>query len=755
MSKILTNRWVHFLVLFVLLMSAFLFSGRDFDWKTRMQNLVFDLYMNHKPRPAGDQIVIADIDELSLNKIGQWPWPRTVTAQLVENLTSLGAKVIAFDMVFEAPDRTSPAQVLKRIPDAVLNEEMRARLESLPDHDLAFADAIKESKRVITAFVESEQSAATEKAPRLRMPIAMKKEAKQHLEQQAARMQGILGNLPEIAKASAGNGSFTVHPGVDGIVRKVPMILSYQEPGKSRVNFYPALSLETLRVAFGGRAPLKLGVQEEGTTGFSSPMEILIGKQGLHVPLDYNAMFWVYFRHLSRDKEYIPVYKILDPAFHDEVADRIKDKIVLVGTSAQALKDLRSTPIDEFLPGVEVHFNIIEQVMQQVFLSRPEHLLVYESLAILVGGLFIILVAPFIGAIFMAALTVLAIGGAFMGSWIAFSEYGFLIDPLYPSFCLAGLFMVSSLLTYARSESERREIRQAFGLYVSPDVMKEIEGDNKKLQLGGELRDLSVMFTDIRGFTTISERLTPEELITLMNDFLTPMSDLVMDNRGTIDKYMGDAMMAFWNAPVDVSDHARRACLAALGMKGALEPINENLRKIGEKEGREPLVLNAGIGINTGPCSVGNMGSRKRFAYSALGDTVNLASRLESQTKSYGVDILIGENTRREAPEFAALELDLLRVKGKTQPVRIFTLVGDADVAGSAAFKTWAARHEEMMTAYRAAAFDKALDLIAECRTLADGRLDGFYTLYAERIAGLKAELPGPDWDGVFTATSK
>jgi adenylate cyclase len=263
------------------------------------------------------------------------------------------------------------------------------------------------------------------------------------------------------------------------------------------------------------------------------------------------------------------------------------------------------------------------------------------------------------------------------------------------------------------------------------------------------------MFTDIRGFTSISERLSPEALIQLMNDFLTPMSALVMENRGTIDKYMGDAMMAFWNAPLDDAAHAQHACETALKMNLALEPINARLRGEAEGRGDLPIVLSAGIGIHTGPASVGNMGSRQRFAYSALGDTVNLSSRLEGQTKSYGVTILVSEATTHQVRDMAFLELDLIRVKGKHEAVRVYTIYGDASVAKDTAFQSLKALHDQMIASYRACEFDAALGLIQQCRGMAGASMDKFYGIFSARIEDLKKHRPADGWDGVYEAQSK
>lgn len=266
---------------------------------------------------------------------------------------------------------------------------------------------------------------------------------------------------------------------------------------------------------------------------------------------------------------------------------------------------------------------------------------------------------------------------------------------------------------------------------------------------------MTLMFCDIRRFTAISEGLNPEELIQLMNDFLTPMSDLVMQNRGTIDKYMGDAMMAFWNAPLDDANHARNACIAALGMQSALAPINEKVKQRAQVMGREPVLLKAGIGINTGSCAVGNMGSRQRFAYSVLGDSVNLASRLEGQTKTYDVPIILGEETNNQIEGMATLELDLIQVKGKSKPVRIFTLVGDENFAAGAEFRNWSEKHAQMIASYRAQDFDGVFKCASECISLSSGNMKTLYQMYQNRASEFVRSPPGKDWDGIYIAKQK
>jgi adenylate cyclase len=403
-----------------------------------------------------------------------------------------------------------------------------------------------------------------------------------------------------------------------------------------------------------------------------------------------------------------------------------------------------------------VHLNVLEQILQQRFLTRPESMKSAEIIAVLTAGLLMILLAPFINSLILALICVGIVVTFNVGALWSYIEIGVLVDPLYSSLCVVLLFFASVLFSYIRAESERQSVRNAFGLYISPDFMKELTKSPDKLTLGGEIRDLTVLFSDIRNFTTISEQMSPEVLINTMNDFLTPMSDEVMRYRGTIDKYMGDAMMAFFNAPLDDDAHPRHACEAALAMVEVLGPVNEAVKAKAEEEGRPFHRLNAGIGINTGPCAVGNMGSRTRFAYSALGDAVNLASRLEGQTKNYGINILVGEDTVKHVPEFAWLELDLIRVKGKELPVRVYFLYGNEADANEVSFKKWQEHHNNFLENYRLQNFDIALKILDKCRTLdTEGVLEICYDLYELRIEAFKVNPPPREWDGVYVATSK
>lgn len=722
--------------------------------RQRLQFSVFDTYnrLYPRPAPADRPVVIVDIDEESLKELGQWPWPRTVLARLVDQLSALGAKAVAFDMVFAEPDRTTPTRIAQGLPVSPDYDAARNSLGQLPDNDEVLAQAIARNGRVITGFTHAAKK-DTLAPPMVREPFLVRESDKAAFLRGAQGLNGAVSTLPALTRAGAGNGSFIASPAGDGILREVALVFSGQPAFGDQL--YPALSVEAMRVAFNQdktRSFVRLdpALQQR----FYDPDYVLrIGKfaqknfiSDVQIPLDADGHLWVYYRPLTHD-DYISALKVIVSADHPDFAqilrNDIQGKIVLVGASPEGLKDVRSTPLSLFVPGVEVHFNVIEQALQGKFLLRPYFIKGMEALVIGAMGLVIIALTPFLGALSMMIVATGFIAASFAGSFYAFRAWGLLLDPLYPALCVVIVFSFSALFSFMRAEAQRRQVRQAFGLYISPDYMKELTRNPDKLKLGGELRELSVMFTDIRNFTTIAEGMSPSALIALINDFLTPMSEQVMRQRGTIDKYIGDAMMAFWNAPLDDPDHARHACRAALAMQAVLEPINQKLNA--------PVPLRAGIGVNTGPCAVGNMGSRQRFAYSALGDAVNLASRLEGLTKTYGLPILVGQETVARAPDFAFLEVDLIRVKGKTQAVRVYALLGDESVAHHDDFITTKQANDAFLAFYRARAWDEALAAM----TLDAPIYAPLYDLYRQRIAAFKDNPPGADWDGVYKALAK
>lgn len=746
MLRFILNPFIRFFLLFIML-SITIFGALDTTGiKARISNLVFETYIKMNPREASGQMKFVDIDDVSLSKVGQWPWPRTKIAEMITNINKSGAAVIIFDGVLAEPDRTSPDNIAKLLDN---DHPAHSALSQMPNNDGVLADAIRNAENFVAGFAYGSNT----KPPLLKRRILIKRDVKNFLLEQKIGsnmyFEATAQFLPELQKAAAGNGSFMATAESDAVIRRTSLVF---HNGKQ---IYPSLMLEGIRIfENGGKEFIKISANEEYENyKISEPLTITIGEYT--IPIGPDGTMWVYFRPFSKDED-VSAYRFLDKYYNDVSLEKpdLSDQIIFIASSAEGLMDLRATPLG-MQAGVRVHMNALEQILQGKYLIRPYTSDILEIGAAASVSLLIILLSFFVNPIWLGLIALGVSGSAFWTSWYLFSAHGGLFDPVTPSIIVIIIFVVSAALSYLKTEYERRQVRDAFGLYISPDFMKELTSDPDKLQLGGEIKPLTVMFTDIRSFTTISEGLTPTELIQLMNDFLTPMSDLVMQNRGTIDKYMGDAMMAFWNAPLDDENHERNACISALQMNAALVPINEAVKKKAEEIGKEPVLLNAGIGINTGPCAVGNMGSKQRFAYSTLGDAVNLASRLEGQTKNYGVNILIGQETFNAIPDFAALEFDLIQVKGKSEPVHIYALLGNDTMANTESYQELKSNHEKMIAAYRSQDFETAIKYCEANNALKDWHLEVFYDMYIERSENMISNPPAKDWDGVFVATSK
>jgi adenylate cyclase len=763
LRRIVSSKWFQFFILMGILFGFAYFATSNYRANQTLRNYAFDTFNRMDQRPTSNDIIIADIDEKSLEKIGQWPWPRDVIAEMVLNLKEMGARAVAFDMVFAEPDRMSPKRFAHGLVDkGLIDDEMKSKLAKLPDNDEILAQAFKQAGNVVTGFTYAKPE-DTRNMPYLPKRVLTKIKDKIDLAPNLVNRHGVSTNLELFAKSIAGNGSFMTQPGADGKIRKYNAILSITH-SDYKPDIYPSLGIEGLRVFHNRKDSVKIGQIKTDSNTLKSRLNssreknytIRIGTSNMDVPIKKDGSVYLKFRELDRDKDYVSISDVIGNT--KDIKDKINGKLVLIGTSAEGLGDIRNTAIKAFVPGVEVHFNFVEQVIQNIYLFRDGRIsMLIELFVILIFGGIIVIASLYFGAIILTLLVSVFIFIIFCSTFYLYKFENLLFDPINSSLAIFSIFVVAALVNYLRSELSKREIRDAFGLYISPDFMEELTDNPDKLSLGGEIRDLTVMFSDIRNFTTISESMTPEELILTMNDFLTPMSDVVMERRGTIDKYMGDAMMAFWNAPLDDDNHAKNAVLAALDMKAALEPVNQMLADRAAKTGSEPLRLAAGIGINSGPCAVGNMGSKQRFAYSALGDAVNLASRLEGQTKSYGLDLLVGEETINAIRDFAIIDIDLIQVKGKTKPVQIFTVLGDVKTAAGDSFQSFIKNHNQFIQFYREGDFDAALEniqLCLDCGHSYSYDLKAYYGVMMNRIHDMNKKTP-PDWDGVFVATSK
>jgi len=725
-----------------------------------LRTQMFDFYQRQYARPyvnpqdtIGLQVRYVDIDEESIKRVGQWPWPRTVIAKMIENLGGMGAAVVAFDVVFAEPDNTSPDQVAKRLPPGTEWDSTRQQLQSLPRHDVVLAQSFGTVSTVTGFAFNSDKGGRAPKRFGTESVLGDGKPIRA-----LPRQGGVTTTLPELENAAAGNGSFNVviANNEDLVVRKVPLLLNYD--GK----LYPSLSLEVLRVLtekIGQRGTLLIttpGTDKEVAAG--SPDRIVSLRIGdIIVPTTQSGEMWLHYTAEADKLKYkraIPAWKILDGSADKSL---LESSAVFVGTSAPGLLDLRPTPTNPAMPGVEIHVQALEQMLLNHHMERPDYALGMEVLYAALIGLLVLILIVRVPVFWIAAVAVGAIAFAAGLSLHAFINWHWLLDPIAPSVNIALVFAAASLVKFMRTEAERRTVRNAFAQYLPPDVVEQIAADPSKLKLGGDTRELSIMFCDIRGFTPIAEsfRSDPQGLTKLINRALTPLSREVLNHHGTIDKYIGDCVMAFWNAPIDDADHARHACECALAMMDSLVVLNNELTAEGFYESHKVNRIDVSIGVNTGVCVVGNMGSDLRFDYSALGDAVNVSARIQSFAGNYGFPIAIGEDTEEiVAEKFAFLELDYIAVKGRATPTHIYALMGHAHVRETKAFQILNDALQTLFTAFRAQNWAAAKEAIAKGRAI-PGAPEAIFELYEDRIAHYELEPPPPGWDGAWSAKEK
>jgi adenylate cyclase len=737
------RRWIDLLLPLLILVGAVFLRIQDGYIVTELRNRVFDTYQRLQPRPypadAQVPVRILDIDEESLRTFGQWPWPRDFLARLLNRLTEAGVGAIALDMLQQEPDRTGPESLLKQWQGRSDFASLQEAIKQLPNPDAEYIQALKQDPAILS-FAVNETIGG--RAPICKVPFSYLGTAGDDPSSYLLNYPGVTSPLPAFEEAAAGNGATNALPDRDGIVRSVPLAVAYEG------QHCGSIVSEALRVYQGaGNYIIKLaGANGEESFGQRTGLAaIKIGKA--EIPVDASGRILLYDSN-TRPERYLSIARFMQPNFD---ASGLAGNIVLIGSTAEGLKDFKATPLDPSMAGVEINAQLLEQIINGQFLSRPDYTFGVELVGLVLFGLVLMLMLHFLGALWSAIATVLAIALANGGSWYAFSHFGLLYDPAYPTIAAVAIYISGSLMGYLHTERERRHVRQIFGRYTSPEVVEELARSGQDVKLGGELRDLSVMFSDIRDFTKLAEKLDPQELTYLINSILTPLTDAIYKQRGSIDKYIGDCIMAFWNAPMSDAEHARNSLRAALAMRHALDQVNGKFAQEAQIAGKPFKPVEVGIGINSGPCSVGNMGSQQRVAYSALGDTVNLASRLESLTRAYGVHIIVGEDTAAGAPEMALLEIDRVQVKGRSQPLAIFTLLGSAR---DAAFEKLSTAQAAFLAAYRRKDWNAAKEAIAGCRSVAPD-LAELYALFEKRIADYLSEPPPAEWDGVYVATSK
>jgi adenylate cyclase len=688
----------------------------------RLREVVFDNLQRLAPRSYDSALPvrIVAIDEASLTRIGQWPWPRDKLAALTSRLAEAGAAVIAFDILFGEPDQTSPDLLVRRLPDSPERKALEAALaKDAPSHDTVFASVFSQAP-VVLGFVGSGEGPPV-------VPKCGFATAGDDPRPWVPRFRGARLPISPLLGAAPGLGAVNWVPDGDSVIRRVPTVIV------AGGALAPSLSLEALRLAQGANTIVIRSSNASGQTAFGHDTgvnAVKVGDLAIETENTGETRLWA---RPAEPKAWISAADVLDGRFDDTA---IAGRIVIVGAVALGLGDRRTTPVEESVPGVEVHAQAIEQILTGVRLVRPDWMSGFEAAVILLIGaalaLFMRWMRDWPTSATLASLALpLALGAA---SWFLFSRSGLLMDPIIPSAALLATTLAATAFHYGEAERRRAEVRRIFGRFVTPAVVERLVETPDRIVLGGELRSLTILFSDVRDFTSLSEERTPEGVVSLVRSIHTPATAAVLAEGGTVDKYIGDGMMAFWNAPLEDPEHAAKACRAALGIAAAMRALSEPSIRVG-------------IGIHTGEACVGNVGSDQRLEYSALGDAVNLASRIENLTKLYGVEIIVSDTTARAAPEFAFLELDRVRVKGRHGVTALLALHGtEADEA----FRLLAACHNAVLDAYRKGereATRKALEN-AECHY--GERYRRLFAYFHERIARMKEVAP-PTWDGIHT----
>ena len=715
--------------------------------------MVFDTYQVLKPRPwGGSDVVVVDLDETSLKRVGQWPWPRNVVAELTQKLGDLGAAAIVFDMVFAEEDRTSPLRAIEGLTKAGARIQLPEKIDML-DNDAVLANVFKRYP-VVTGFVLSE--GGTDAPPFPKVGTGQSGTLPPYFMKRGTRA---IRNLKILDDAATGMGSFDFtttdlrHDTTDqrdAVVRRVPLMQGVDD------NFYPTLAVEALRVVQGaGGFKIK---SSDGSGELSGGKLTLVSLQvgALEIPTDANGAMEIYHSP-PEAKPTISAKAVLFPSENkmsaDMLSSEIANHIVLIGTSAAGLLDLRATPLSPVVAGVTVHADILDQIITGTYISRPDYAQGLELIAAILLTLLLLAFLPRLNATGDALLASLLIGFVIFAGWYAFTSHKLLLSPIVPVLSLLAAYAAGVGADLLITEKESKYVRDAFSHYLSPAMVSRLAENPEALKLGGEDKELTLLFCDIRGFTSLSEGLDPTELTELLNDFLTPMTDALMKEGATIDKYMGDAIMAFWNAPIDQDDHRERAIRGLMAMRRELVKLNEKAKR--------PIEI--GIGLNSGPCCVGNLGSTQRFNYSAIGDAVNVASRIEGLTKQYGLDNLLAAETLSQINDYAVLEVDRVGVVGRSEPLTVFTIVGASELRGNRQFQKLAEHHADMLDSYRSGDVEQALVYMTRANRGADElslsehipSLRKLYALYGERFANFRETGVPKNWDGVYRSTSK
>ncbi|MDA0706255.1 MAG: adenylate/guanylate cyclase domain-containing protein [Proteobacteria bacterium] len=711
----------------------------------RIENYLYDVRIRlTMPGTVDDRIVIIDIDEASQAELGQWPWPRDTLAAIVDRLfDDYNIRVLGLDALFAEAEETSAERLLDTLANSEIGADpavaaVLARQRETLDSNFRFAESFI-ARNVVTGFVFKDSVNADEPVATGTLPAALiSADAIAGLSVPFVTASGYAGNLPALQQNAIGGGFFdSPIIDADGVFRRAPLLQRFQG------ELYPSLALAVARVALDmPDTGLAFAAAKDGLMSGVELEALTLGER--RIPVNEQVAVYIPFRGPQESFPYISAKDVLSGA---APRDLLQGRIALLGASAAGLLDLRSTPVGQRYIGVEAHANLIAGLLDGAIRQQPAWSDGLEFVLLLLIALLTALLLPRLTPLAALALVFVLLGTTMAGNLWMWSA----VELVVPIASLLSFILIASMLqiTYGFFVEQRnkRHLSQIFGQYIPPALVEEIDASGAQISLEGENREMSVLFSDVRNFTTISEGLDATELTRLMNEFLTPFTGVIQNYRGTIDKYMGDAVMAFWGAPLADPEHARHALLAALDMLRVVRELDAPFSARGWPN------IRVGVGIASGPMNVGNMGSEFRIAYTVMGDTVNLGSRLEGLTKQYGVDIIVNDLTARQVADFAFRELDLVRVKGKSEPVAIYEPIGPLSGL-SAQEQERLADYATALAAYRNRQWDDAASIFTTLRQHS-GDLIYLYNVYLDRIANFRQSPPPASWDGVFAHLNK
>jgi len=710
-----------------------------FPYVDEIENLLYDTRIRlSAPRGIDPRIVIVAIDEPSLQVHGHWPWTRDKLALLVERMFDYGVAVAGFDMVFAERDESADVDLLWTLASGPEDAQFRQRLQELEsqlDRDVLFAQGLTAGPAVLGYYFDRNEETAFETGE---LPMAAFDLHESMMDNIfIPRAAGYAGSLPVLMQATW-SGGFIDNPLIDtdGIVRRASLLQEY------KLGVYESLAL-AVAAAYFDDITLPIFVDSSTWMGDYPPLEGL-ELAGHPLRIDPQGGVLVPYRGPAGSFHYVSARDIMDGTLDNP--ETLDGAIVLVGATVPGLEDIRSTPFGSIYPGVEVHANVVAGILDGNFRWKPAYTAAAEMIVVAVFGLLTALLLPLLKPI-VSTLVFLGVVLIALGiNYYLWEVVRHVLPLALTLYTLTGIYVINMIFGYLFESRSRHHMDNLFGRYVPPDLVKEMSKNPQNYSLASRKLELSVLFSDIRGFTTISEGLDAEDLSKLMNEYLTPMTRIVHESTGTIDKYIGDAVMAFWGAPIRDAYHASKAVGAGMAMQEALVDLNRDFEKKGWPE------IKIGVGINTGPMSVGNMGSTFRQAYTVLGDAVNLGSRLEGITKVYGVGFIVAESTAEKAHEYLYRELDQVRVKGKEEPVTILEPMGlKEELPDEVKARVEAFRSAMLM--YRKQEWDAAQEALEMLLNDEPGSM--LYELYLERITHFREEPPGEYWDGVFTHKTK